>query len=346
MNIWIDIDNAPHVLVLNPIIRELQARGHNVEITARDFGQTLPLLELHKLPYRAVGQHAGKNKLKKGLSLILRSTQLWRFAKGQQFDLALCHGARGIVLPSRLLNIPLVVLMDYEHTFNYPFRRWARRILMPEVIPDSELKHLGFDLSRVIKYPGLKEELYVYDFEPDPLVLKEIGVNPDKVIVVMRPPATMAHYHAKESERLFWSVLRFLTEQAHTHVVLLPRTEAQATEILACLHAHENVVIPKKAVYGPNLLWHADLVISGGGTMNREAACLGVPVYSVFRGPLGGVDRYLIQQGLLRALQGEEDIKSIGLEKRPKEPLQKNKRRSQELARLVVEKILEVVQEK
>lgn len=341
MKIWVDIDNAPHVLVLHPVIRELEAQGHTIEITARDFGQTLPLLELHKLKYRAVGQHAGRNKLKKGLSLISRSAQLWQFAKGQRFDLALCHGARGIVLPSRLLGIPLVVLMDYEHTFNYPFRRWARRILMPEVIPDSELKRLGFDLSRVVKYPGLKEELYVYDFEPDPTVLEEIGVDPDKIIVVMRPPATMAHYHAKESERLFWGALRFLTKQSHTQVVLLPRTNAQAKEILACLHTHENIVIPQKAVYGPNLLWHADLVISGGGTMNREAACLGVPVYSVYRGPLGAVDRYLAQQGKLIMLQHPTEVGSITLRKRQKPQLVRQRERSHELVQYIVDKILE-----
>lgn len=343
MRIWVDIDNAPHVLVLHPIIRELEVQGHTIEITARDFGQTAPLLRLHGLRHHVIGQHAGRNKLKKGLSLLLRSVALWQFAQRQRFDLALCHGARGIVLPSRLLNFPLVVLIDYEHTFNYPFRLWARRILMPEAIPDSELKQLGFDLSRVVKYPGLKEELYVYDFEPNPMVLDEIGADPDKVIVVMRPPATMAHYHSKESERLFWGALRFLTKQSRTQVVLLPRTEAQTTEMLASLNSHDNVVIPKKAVYGPNLLWHADLVISGGGTMNREAACLGVPVYSIFRGPLGGVDRHLIQQGLLRILQNEQDVKQIRLEKRSKE-LHQYKGRSLELVHFVVDKILEVVQ--
>lgn len=345
MQIWVDIDNAPHVLVLHPLIRELEAQGHAIEITARDFGQTVPLLKLHGLRYQVIGQHAGRNKLKKGLSLLLRSARLLQFAKRQRFDLALCHGARGIVLPSRLLNVPLVVLMDYEYTFNYPFRRWARRILVPEVIPNDELKQLGFDLSRVVKYPGLKEELYVYNFKPDPKVLDELGVDRDKVIVVLRPPATMAHYHAKESERLFWSALRFLTKHPHVQVILLPRTRSQAAEILPQLSSCCNVLIPETTVYGPNLLWHADLVISGGGTMNREAACLGVPVYSIYRGPLGAVDRHLAQQGRLILLTHPRQVEGVRLEKRSKQEPSYQREYSQKLVQHVVAKILEAKKE-
>ncbi len=154
MNIWIDIDNAPHVLVLYPIIKELEAQGHKITITARDFGQTIPLLELYNLQYFAFGRHPGSNKIKKVFSLLIRSASLWNFARKFDFDLSLCHGARGIILPSRILNIPLVVLFDYEYAFNYLFQRWAKRILLPEVIPDNELERLGFDMSRVVKYPA------------------------------------------------------------------------------------------------------------------------------------------------------------------------------------------------
>jgi predicted glycosyltransferase len=342
MNLWIDIDNAPHVLVLHPLIRELEARGHRTEITARDFGQTFSLLELHGLKYQAIGRHAGSNKLKKGIELLRRSFALLRYARSHHFGLALCHGSRGLVLPTQLLGIPLVVLLDYEYTFNYPFRQWACRILMPEVIPDEELKQLGFDLSRLVKYPGLKEELYVYDFQPDPTVLNEIGVDPDKVLVVMRPPATMAHYHSVESERLFWSGLSFLCKQPHVQIILLPRTAAQGREIRAHLNSRDNVTIPEKPVYGPNLFWHADLVISGGGTMNREAACLGVPVYSIFRGSLGAVDRHLTQCEKLTLIEWPLDIERIRLEKRVQTELHCKKTRSRELVQYVTTRILEV----
>lgn len=342
MNIWIDVDNAPHVLVLHPIIRELEARGHTVEITTRDFGQTIPLLELYGLEYQAVGRHAGKNKLKKGISLIDRSVALWRWARVSDFDVALCHGARGVVLPARWLKIPLVVLMDYEHSFSFPFRRWASRILMPEVIPDDDLKALRFDLSRVGKYPGLKEEFYVYDLEPCSSELDEIGVHPEKILAVARPPATMAHYHAEESERLFWYTLEHLVRQPEVQVICLPRTNAQAGEIRARLDSRGDVVMPTKPLKGPNLLWHADLVVGGGGTMNREAACLGVPAYSVFRGPIGGVDRHLVRHGRLRFIECEQDIHRIALEKRSKVDLSSHRESSHRLVERVTDHVLEV----
>ncbi len=345
MRIWVDMDNAPHVLTLAPLVRELERRGCKVEITARDYGQTLPLLEAYGLPHRCVGTHAGKNKIKKVAGLLARSIALWSFARRQRFDAVLSHGARGCLLPARLFGLPLIVLMDYEHVFSLPFRRWARLILMPEAIPDDKLVRLGFDLSRVAKYPGLKEELYVNDFEPDSKSLRQAGIDLDRIVVVMRPPATMAHYHNPKSETLFFAALDYLGAHPGVQIVLLPRTSTQGAEILRRSHGKNgNLIVPKTVLQGPNLIWHADLVVGGGGTMNREAACLGLPVYSLFCGPSGAVDRYLIDSGKMQRLTSETQLGQIALGKRVPKPLRDHLQRSKMLLNYISDKIWSVLQ--
>ncbi len=191
--VWVDIDNAPQVLVLNPILKELERRGFAVQITARDFGQTFALLLLHGLPFRPVGHHAGRDMLRKAAELLSRSFHLWRLGREQDFRVVISCGARASVLPARMLGIPLITLIDYEHVFAYPFRKWAKRILTPDVIPDEDLRRLGFDLRQVRKFPGLKEELYVFDFQPDRASLEASGIDFSRIVVAVRPPATMAH---------------------------------------------------------------------------------------------------------------------------------------------------------
>ncbi len=346
MNIWADMENAPHVHVLYPIIKELRSRGYNVEITARDYGQTIPLLDLYGLKYRAIGKHGGKNKLKKIISLSSRSINLTTYAVNKKFKLVFCHGSRSIYLPIKLLGIPLVALSDYEHTkFPKIMQGWASRFLMPDVISDTTLKNVGVDLSKVVKYPGLKEELYIYDFKPDVKLLKKLGIDDSKVIVVVRPPATMAHYHVEEGETLFWHIINYLITCKDLLIILLPRTANQLQEITMRLnnsYLYENLFILKETVHGPNLLWNSDLVISGGGTMNREAACLGIPVYSIYKGKLGDVDKHLIETGRLKMIDKSEMIKDIFFQKRDKKNSIKPGKSSKKLINYITDKILEI----
>jgi len=347
MNIWVDMDNAPHVHVLYPIIKEMSLRGYSVKVTARDYGQTIPLLDLYGLTYKAVGKHGGKNKVRKIISLLDRSVNLTAFAFNKKFKLAFCHGSRSIFPPTKLLGIPLVSLSDYEHAkFPKFMGNWAHRLLMPDVISDTTLEKVGINLLQVVKYPGLKEELYIYDFEKDLNLLKRMGVNDNKVVVVLRPPATMAHYHVEESETLFWDILGYLIKNKDLIIILLPRTVHQLKDLnkqLKRIKYNENLLILKETVNGPNLLWNSDIVISGGGTMNREAACLGVPVYSIYRGEIGDVDRYLINKGKLKMIDSVEMLKEITFRKREKTNIKGKKNSSRKLINFITDKILEII---
>jgi predicted glycosyltransferase len=307
--VWIDIDNSPHVPFFLPIIKELENRGAEVVLTARDIYQVCELLKFFKLPCKVVGGHYGKNKVFKVLGNCLRSAQLLPTAAWQRPDVALSHGSRAQVLACKALGIPTIMMHDYEHSTKTGFVEpdWT---FMPDVIPDGLMSKQS---GRTLKYPGLKEDVYVPRFRPDPSVLNVLGVSPSSLLVTLRPPATEAHYHNPEAEQLFAETLRLLAEKPNTRAVALPRNGKQAAELRkqwAHLIASGSLIIPETPVDGLNLIWFSDLVVSGGGTMNREAAALGVPVYSVFRGKIGAVDQYLANNGRLTLLESVEDVRT------------------------------------
>jgi len=307
MKIWIDLDNSPHVPLFVPVIEELRARGYNVVVTARNAFQVRELADLHRLKYRLVGRHHGKHFFLKLLGLGVRALQLLPIAIRERPALAVSHGSRSQLMVSALLGIPSLMVCDYEFS-----RTWAlihpTWVMVPEVIP-SDVVHL--DRAHVLHYPGIKEDVYVPRFQPDPTLRSQLGVGENELLVTLRPPATEAHYHNRESEELFRVVVERLASDPETRVVLLPRNSRQAEVVRNTwpeLVESSKIIFPPRVVDGLNLIWNSDLVISGGGTMNREAAALGVPVYSIFRGPLGRVDRFLASQGRLVIISDAQDV--------------------------------------
>lgn len=305
--IWIDLDNTPHVPFFRPIIRELEKKGYPVVLTARDAFQVCEMASKYDLPYIQIGHHYGKNRLLKLIGLLYRSFQLLPFVVRERPAMALSHGARSQILISNLLRIPTVLIMDYEHSKTPPLAR-PRWEIIPDAVPD---KCSYSRLSRVRKYPGIKEDVYAPELKPDSGIYKELRLPSNEIIVTVRPPATEAHYHNPESEKLFTKVMERICSTPGVRAVLLPRNKKQGELIRSSWpkwFKEDKVVIPEKAVDGLNLIWHSDLVVSGGGTMNREAAALGVPVYSIFRGPIGAVDRMLQKEGRLVLVENVTDV--------------------------------------
>ncbi|HEU0207757.1 MAG TPA: DUF354 domain-containing protein [Candidatus Udaeobacter sp.] len=298
VKVWIDLDNTPHVPFFIPIIRELEKRGHRVVVTARDAFQVSELADRKGLRCQKIGRHYGKNSILKVAGLLWRSSQLIPFYRREKPDISLSHGARSQLFLSNLLRKPTILISDYEFA-KTPILVKPRWEIVPESLPDDGLHSKA---SRVRKYSGIKEDVYAPEFEPDPNLLQELGLNPDHLIITVRPPADEAHYHNPESELLLNELMRRICETQDVQAVLLPRNESQE-KALRLRHAswftNGKTLVPSRAVDGLNLLWHSDLVVSGGGTMNREAAAIGVPVYSIFRGKIGAVDRRLEQEGRL-----------------------------------------------
>lgn len=307
--IWIDLDNSPHVPFFAPIIELLRDRGYHVVLSARDAYQVYELADRLGFQYSKIGRHYGKRRILKVLGTLIRSMQLLPFAVRHRPDLAVSHGSRAQIIVCNLLRIPSLGIMDYEHARSVAglSPKW---LMVPEVIPDAVLSS---ERGTVLKYPGIKEDVYAPQFRPDPSIIQDLRLPENDVLVTLRPPATEAHYHTPESEAMFEEAVKYLSEWDNTAVVLLPRNARQAETIRKMwphLIASRKLVIPNHAVDGLNLIWHSDLVISGGGTMNREAAALGVPVYSIFRGQIGAVDRYLAQQGRLVIVGGVDEVRS------------------------------------
>jgi len=308
--VWIDLDNSPHIPFFRPIIGRFDEQGYSVQLTARDCFQVCGLADLYRLRYKKVGKHYGKNKIMKIVGNLYRAMQLLPVAVRAKPVVALSHGSRAMTVAAGLLKVPTVWMMDYEFVQMIPFLHPAL-IIGPELVG---MEGVSKGNARVAKYPGIKEDVYVPFFKPDEGIKDELGLADDLIIVTIRPPATEAHYHNPESEVLFAEVMDVLGALDKVKMVILPRNEIKQTawirENWPHLIATRKVVIPEKVVDGLNLLWHSDLVVSGGGTMNREAAALGVPVYSIFRGKIGAVDRYLSEKGRLCLLTSKEDVRN------------------------------------
>jgi uncharacterized protein len=340
--IWIDLDNSPHVPFFKPIIPELEKRGYPVIITIRDCSQTQQMADLFRIPYKKVGKHYGKNKIVKVLGTLFRSVQLLSYVRRERPFIAVSHGSRAQLFAAKASGIPTLGIIDYEHAEGVVQPTW---LMFPEVISKSKLR---LPPDRLFSYPGIKEDAYVPFFSPDDSILADLNIPNGHLITVIRPPAVAAHYHNPESEILFEATISFLAAKKNVAMIILPRYETQGNEIktrYTDLTASRQIIIPDKVYDGLNLMWFADFVVSGGGTMNREAAALGVPVYSIFRGKIGAVDRYLSDEGRLVLLRSVDDVQNkIKVEKR-KLPAYREKTDNRTL-NSIVETIVKLVEGK
>jgi uncharacterized protein len=314
MRIWFDMTASAHPVVLRPVITRLRERGHEVQITARDYAQTLGLLDRFGLDYVAIGRHAGASRPRKVMALAGRTARLYRWARARSFDLAVAHGSNDLALAAAMAGIPAVNMFDYEFAIqqHHIGCRLVRRVITPDSIPRSRLARFGAKGDKLLQYPGLKEEYYLADFTPDPTILEQLGADAERVVVVVRPPPDVSLYHRK-SNPLFPRVLDYLGHRDDVQAVVLPRTEAQRQHVREL--GLPSVLITEGAVDAQSLIAAADLVVSAGGSMNREAVALGVPVYTTYGGRLGGVDESLIKSGRLRPLT---DARALELGKRAK----------------------------
>jgi hypothetical protein len=301
VKVWVDLTNSPHVLVMRPVIASLRERGHEVEVTARDFAQTLGLCERFGIEHTTIGRHRGAGLVDKARGLLSRSAELARWARPRRFDLALGHGSNDITVAAAWLRIPCSTTFDYEwatvqHNVNC---RLAQAVVVPDAIPAERLYRYGAR-RKLATYPGLKEEYYLADFEPDEGVLAELDLDRAQPIAVVRTPPAVSLYHRFEND-LFGQVLERLRG---AQVVVLPRTSEQRSE----LERVGGFIVPDRAIDAQSLIAWADLVVSAGGTMNREAVALGTPVYTVFEGRLGAVDEGLIRAGKLIQLRRADEV--------------------------------------
>jgi uncharacterized protein len=303
MRVWVDLANSPHVQILEPVIQRLRDRGHSILVTARNHSQTVDLARRHWPEVLVVGGGSPSSILAKGSAILQRAEALRRFASSSRPDAAISHGSYAQIIAARLAGLPAVTMMDYEYQpANHVSFRLAHRILVPRVFPQTALRRFGASPDKIIRFPGLKEELYLAGFKPDPTVLAELELHRRSVIAVLRPPPEGALYHRKGNPRFEQLLQRASADEVQ--IVLLPRTREQFKRYQAI---SKRIRVPERAIDALSLLALADLTIGAGGTMNRESAILGTPTYTVFSGRLAAVDAELIRSGRLIDLRTDDD---------------------------------------
>ncbi|HLN98122.1 MAG TPA: DUF354 domain-containing protein [Pyrinomonadaceae bacterium] len=317
MRIWIDLANSPHVPFFRSLANEFTGRDHQVVVTARDFAETVKLAVAAGLNAEVIGGHGGKNVSGKAGNLVQRAMALARWGRGRKLDLAVSHNSYSQILAARALSLKTVTLMDYEYQpANHLAFRIASRIIVPSSFPESALARFGAAPAKIRRYDGIKEDVYLADFQADPAFeakLRTMGVSPTDVLVTVRPPATEALYHRFEND-LFNQLLTSLLEKPFVKVVLLPRSESQRRTYSA--RGDTDLIVLLNPVDGPNLIAHSDLVVSAGGTMNREAAALGIPAASIYLGKWAAIDEQLVREGKLLRISTPLDIRNLPVQKK------------------------------
>jgi len=314
VRVWIDVDNAPHVQIFRPIIRRLREKGAEVAVTARDRTFVPDLLRAASIDHTIVGRGQPTGVAAKATALASRAAALARFASRERFDVAVGHGSRSLPPAARLARVPNLTMFDYEHVSTWLFRRFCDRILIPRAAAAAVVGSRPGGPWRT--FDGYKEEIYLADFTPDRSIRASLGLSEHDVLVVVRPPSRTAHYHDAASEAILEAVAHRIADAATVPAssgagggvrgVWLRRDPSEAVPASAA--AAPNIVIPEAPLDGLSLLAAADVAISGGGTMNREAALLGTPAYSIFTGPAGALDQELIRTGRLTAIRSADTV--------------------------------------
>jgi uncharacterized protein len=337
MRIWIDLANSPHVPFFRALVDEFKSRGHELEITAREFAETVPLAKAAGLSPVVLGAHGGRELTAKAGNLFQRAWALRAWAGARSFDLAVSHNSYSQILAARGLGLRSVTLMDYEHQpANHLAFRLASTVIVPRAFPDEFLSRYGAGGGKVRRYNGIKEDVYLADFQTDPTFagkLRDIGVKLEDTIVVVRPPARDALYHRFEND-LFEGLLRRLSEAPQVMTILLPRNAAQRSAYATRVGA--KVILTAEPLDGANVIAASDLVVSAGGTMNREAAALGVPAATIYAGSWAAIDEELVCEGRLIRLSTADDVASLSLQKKSPSKLRNAVNVKKEVADLIL----------
>ncbi len=335
MRIWIDLANSPHVPFFRPLANEFTRRGHEVVVTARQFAETVPLAEAAAFAPEVIGGHGGGKLSGKAGNLVGRGLELARWARGKQIELAVSHNSYSQILAARALSLRAVTLMDYEHQpANHLAFRLASRVIVPRAFPEAALTRFGVTAAKVKRYDGIKEDVYLANFAADPNFdgeLRNLGIQAGDILVTARPPASEALYHRFENQ-LFDRLIDRLLEIPAVKLVLLPRNDWQRR-----YYARDKIIIPAHPLDGPNLIARSDLVVSAGGTMNREAAALGVPAASIYMGEWAAIDQQLVNEGRLQRIATEKDASELRVEKKTTSAARASAGVLEQLANLILE---------
>lgn len=321
--VWIDVTNSPHAILFNPVILELKENNIDVLVTAREYAQTTDLLKEFDIEHALIGDHKGKSKIKKIGGMFDRTWKLYWFIRKENVDASLSMSSFTAMISSAMLDIPHMTLYDYEYTIGHHISyRFSDIVLTPRGVDEKLIKKYGSTPDNTVYYDGLKEQIYINHYVSDFVKLKrnteaikkELKVPLNRIVILFRPEATMAHYQSNVND-LSMDLIKFLNKHEQKPIIIvLPRTNDQKNEYENL--KLKNVIVPSKTYNGIELISLSDLIIGAGGTINREAAALNIPVYSIFQGgKLATIDKKLIEREEMVYIQSKRDFEKIIIEK-------------------------------
>jgi predicted glycosyltransferase len=342
--VWIDMANSPHPLLFAPIARRIEELGGTVVVTYRDHAQTAELTRERWPEATLIGDASPAGRVRKAGAIAGRVTRMARWAWRERPQVALSHNSYAQLLAARTLWMPAVTAMDYEHQpANGVAFRSADRILLPEAVPAEVVAGQGAKEEKVVRYDGLKEELYLADFEPAPDVLAKLGVTRPEggAVVVARSAPAGASYHPDENPILD-DCLRALSARGDVVTVALARHDWQREHLRGL--GLERLVVPESAVDARSLLYVADAFVGAGGTMSREAALLGAPTWSAFAGESPAVDRWLEERGQLQRLEDPAQLDAVAPRRSPAADLERIERDGARIRDLFLRTVLDLAE--
>jgi predicted glycosyltransferase len=320
--IWFDFENAPHVLFWRPVMEYFQRQSIGFIVSARDFSYTRNLLQNVDYEYYICREGGTKNSTSsKYLSVIKRGIELYRFIKGKNAGIACSFGSRAQIMACKLRGIPVISTEDYEYA-NMLHAKFAKYTLIPKVIPKNRI---NIPENRLIQYDGYKEDMYMADYTPKDI---DVQVDESKIVVLFRPGDYYSHYQSHDYQSIEKGLLElFRGYREEIFLLVLPRHEEQRS-YLADYFSKHNIEheFPRTNYFGPDLIWKADMIIGGGGTMLREACLLSVPAYSFFSGKTGAVDEDYVRQGKMDLIRDENDLRKIRFVKCTTKSIRRNKK--------------------
>ncbi len=319
MRVWIDIDNTPHVMIFRPLIPALRNKGHEVRVTARSSRQILDLLDTWRIDHDVIGPAEVSGRIRKAAAILIRALRLLQWARNVRPDVGVSHGSRSHILASYLARVRCVTAYDYEHSSKLLVHSLPDRIIVPAALRSLRVLRQSGTAEKIVYYKGYKEEIYLSDYQPGSMPDVGAAIPSDAIVVVMRPPASHVHYHSQLSRDLFEAALTAALEVHPVRVIIAPRSDDQGLSLSERFGGDQRVIVLRRAVHGLNLIWNADLVVGAGGTMNREAALLGIPTYSILGASIGLIDRSLCASGRLVWVSSVAEAACIPFRKRSQE---------------------------
>lgn len=312
--IWFDITNTPHVhflLGVKDILDDIDQYSYTY--TSREFSETNKLLH-QKIGdnFTSIGKHYGKKNINKVRGLISRFLDVSKSVG--EYDISISNGSENAIWLSFLKRKKSIAFGDNDTARQWTYGRFVSFAFFPNAIPKSVLTKQGIPDRKLYLYDGYKEDIYLSGFKPDQNFLSKL---PFQEYVIVRPENLMANYIRNNEVRSIVPDLLKMLSGSGVNILYLPRYKVD----FEYAKGIKGIYIPDEPINGLDACFYANAVLTGAGTLAREAACMSVPAYSFYAGKqLLAVDQQMIKKEMVMYSRDPDQIVQSVIRKNKNEP--------------------------